>query len=211
MKFRFSTTIQILFLVIIIGLLAYFLGKKNGSVRIEDIALNEAIIKEIAELSTLEIHGTATIKNTNLQNDGSLSDNLKKLFLENTVNIAVPYVAKYGVNLQQQKISLSSQGKTITIQLPEPELLSYELILDKASASTKEGWFNTMSNEYYNSVQASLYTQTRNQMQNNTIYKKRTEEKIINILKNYYKPTGYSVNVSFGNKNIITTDSSLQK
>lgn len=211
MKFRFSTTILILLLVVIIGLLAYFLGKKNGSVKIENIALNESMIKEIAKLSTLEIRGTATIKNTNLQNDGSLSDNLKRLFLESTVNISVPYVAKYGVNMEQQKINLLPQGKVISIQLPEPELLSYELILNKASASTKEGWLNTLNSEYYNSVQASLYTQTKKQMQNNTIYKKRTEEKIIAILKNYYKPTGYSVNVSFGNKNIIATDSVMKK
>lgn len=139
MKLRFSNTILILLFVLIIGTLAYLLGKKNGSVKIENIALNEVLIKEIAELSTLEIHGTATIKNTNLQNDGSLSDNLKKLFLENTVNISVPYVAKYGVDLQQQKITLVPNGKVIMIQLPEPVLISYELILDKTNFSTKEG------------------------------------------------------------------------
>ena len=211
MKFRFSTAILVIVLAVIIGVLAYFLGKKNGSVKIENIALNEALVKEIAELSTLEVRGTATIKNTNLQNDGSLSDNLKKWFLENTVNISVPYIAKYGVNLQQQKINIIPQGKTVIIHLPEPQLLSYELVMDKENTITKEGWFITQNNNYYSSVQASLYTQTKNQMQNNTLYKQRTEEKIVAILQDYYRPVGYTVSVFFGDEHIIITDSTIKK
>ncbi|MDE1191536.1 MAG: DUF4230 domain-containing protein [Arachidicoccus sp.] len=210
MKFRFSTAVLVLILVIIIGLLAYFLGKKNGSVKIENIATNEAFIKEISELSSLEIHGTATIKNTNIQNDGSISDNLKKIFLENTVNISVPYIAKYGVDLQQEKINLFPNGKIIAIHLPEPKLLSYELVLDMATGITKEGWFASTNTDYYNAIQASLYTQTKKQMESNNLHKKQTEDKIVSILKEYYKPLGYSVSVQFGdNENIIITKDSL--
>lgn len=48
-------------------------------------------------------------------------------------------------------------------------------------------------------------------MQNSAIYKKRTEEKITDVLKNYYKPTGYNINVSFGSKNTAGADSILKK
>ncbi|HEY0298811.1 MAG TPA: DUF4230 domain-containing protein [Arachidicoccus sp.] len=204
MKFRFSTALLILCLVIIIGLLAYFLGKKNGSVKIENIVTNEVLIKQISELSSLEVHGTASIKNSNLANDGSISDNLKRMFMENTVNISVPFIAKYGVNLQNEKITLLAQAKSISIHLPEPQLLSYELLLDKVNADTKQGWLSSFTSDNYNAVEASLYKQTRSQLQNNSTYKKQTEEKILSILKDYYKPTGYNLQVQFGNEAIFT-------
>lgn len=193
----------ILFLIMVIGALAYFLGRKSGNVTVQNIATNDVIIKQIAELAGLEVQGTATIKHTNILNDGSFTDALKKVFVENTINISVPYIAKYGVDLQQQRVDIRQKNQTVTIHLPEPKLMSYELRMDKINASSKEGLLLTQNHDAYNAVQQSLYTKTRKELEGDATHISQAKEKIITILKQYYQPVGYKVNVSFGNETAI--------
>ena len=147
----------LMFVVLIFGIalavMAYFLGKKNGTKTIDSVAMNNVLIQQIAELSSLEVQGTASIKSTNIANDGSMTDELRKLFLEKTVNLTIPYVAKYGVDLEKQTVSIEEKNKQVYIVLPNPKLLSYELRMDKADAMTRQGLFESGNHENYKRVE----------------------------------------------------------
>lgn len=64
----------IVFLVLMVAIAFYFLGKKNGSSDItSDIVHNTTIVKQIAELSALEVNGVVQHKS---QQQGGQSGNL---------------------------------------------------------------------------------------------------------------------------------------
>jgi len=190
----------ILILVVIIALLAYFLGRKSGNVTVQQIVSNEVIVRKIAEFASLEVQGNASIRSSNLAKDGSFSDQMKKLFMENTITISVPYVAKYGVNLSEQKIRISEENKKATIYLPVPKLLSYELRLDRSNFTSAEGLFYSQSHEDFQRVEKNLYTATRASMENNSMHLENAKQKIMQVLHQYYQPTGFKVTVIFGSE-----------
>ncbi|MFT4092517.1 MAG: DUF4230 domain-containing protein [Niabella sp.] len=198
MRNRFSSFF-IFILIIVIGLLAYFLGKKNASKTIDSVAMNSVLIQQIAELSTLEVNGNASIKSTNIVNDGSLTDSFKKLLMERTLNINVPYTAKYGVDLGRQHINIEAKNKQVYIVLPDPVLLSYELHLDKSDAISREGLLETNDLNGYNRIMQKLYAQSKGQLDNNQAYKQQSKEKIRKIIEDYYSPMGFKVDVTFNN------------
>lgn len=203
---KIVTPLLLLLLVACIALLAYMLGRKSGNVTIENVATNNTIITQIAELSSLEVQGIATIKSTNLLNDGSLTDQMRKLLLENTINISVPYIAKYGVDLSGQAISVKEKDKVVHITLPEPRLLSYELRIDKADASIRKGRLLNASEAQYNEIQKRLYHQSRTQMEQNIAYKEQCVAKIKAILNDYYHPLQYTVDIRFApNDQLLNT------
>src|SRR5437762_3023824 len=67
---------------------------------------NYSFVREIAELASIEVSGTTTFTSSNVNNDGSFSDELKRLFLEKTVRLSVPYTAKYGVDLRERNLRI---------------------------------------------------------------------------------------------------------
>lgn len=201
-------TLIVIILVAAVAVLAYFLGRKNADVQVEHIATNNTIITQIAELSSLEVQGIATIKSTNLLHDGSLTDQLRKLLVENTTHVSVPYIAKYGVNLDKQQIRLKEQHKTVDIYLPRPGLLSYELRLDKVDASVRKGWLLQASEAQFSQIQKRLYTASKAQLAQNQVYQKQCEDKIRTLIMEYYRPLNYTVHIHFetGNQLIHSMD-----
>ncbi|MCF3108953.1 DUF4230 domain-containing protein [Niabella sp. CC-SYL272] len=189
--------VVILFCVAGIGILAYFLGKKNGTKTVDHIALNAAFVQEVAELASLEVQGSASIKTSNIANDGSLSDEFRKIFTEQTLNITVPYIAKYGVNLKAQQLTIEEKNKQVYIVLPVPQLLSYELRLDRADAMTRRGLLVNPGDASYSTVEKKLYTDTRKQMETYTLYIEQAKEKIRKVLEQYYAPMQYKVSIVF--------------
>lgn len=189
-----------LLLALIVGVLAYFLGKKNGTKSIDSLAMNNSFVQQIAELSALEVQGVASIKSTNIANDGSLADAFKKIFTERTFNIAVPYIAKYGVDLSKQKVNIEAKNHEVYIVLPEPQLLSYELRLDKADASVKKGLLEDGNEEAYNKVMKKLYLQSKTQLENNNAYKQQSREKIKKVIEDYYAPLNLKVDIKFSSE-----------
>ncbi|RQO31638.1 DUF4230 domain-containing protein [Taibaiella sp. KBW10] len=196
----------LLLLILMLGIaaLTYFIGRQSGSVKITHIATNELLIKQIAELSSLEVQGNAQIAQTNLTNDGSWTDAVRKLFIENTVTISIPYIAKYGVSMDTNDLKITQKDNVVSIHLPEPKLLSFEMRLDKANSSSTQGWMQAQSNDLYNQVQKKLYQQSRTEMEQSTKNKELAKEKIITILKSYYQPLGYQVELSFGSTQSIS-------
>ncbi|SEM08816.1 Protein of unknown function [Chitinophaga rupis] len=170
-------------------LLIFWLGKQFGSRSVsQQILSNSMIVREIAELASLEVQGVASHKRSNLENDGGWADNFKKMFLENTIWVSIPYQAKYGVDVNEKNFRVSVTDKKITVQLPAPHLLSYELRLDKMETANRKGWLLFQDDETYTDVQKKLYETSRAQLAGNTIYLQQSKDKIKKIITQYYQP-----------------------
>ncbi len=186
-------------ILFIIGI--FMLGRCSGSRNVnQQVLSNSLIVKEIAEMASLEVQGNASIKRSNVENSGEWTDNLKRLFAENTIWVTVPYTAKYGVDVNDQNFSVSQQKKLITVTLPAPSLLSYELQLDKMETANKKGWLMFSDDETYTDVQKKLYETSRDQLEQNGQYLEQCKEKIRKIMATYYAPLQYEVEVKFGDE-----------
>ena len=187
-------------LLILVALIygGYELGKRFGrnDVRSELIE-NYSFVREIAELASLEVDGVSTFKATNLANDGSVSDAMKRFFAEKTVTLSVPYVAKYGVDLRDSNMRIERVDSIIVIHLPMPKLLSYELRLDRMDANSREGVLYASKADLYMQYQQKLYTQGRQQLQTNAIYLRQTQEGIARLLQQYFAATGLQTRCIF--------------
>ena len=202
MKMRSIITVALLLLLA--TWLAFYLGKNQGSTSITTIATNEILIKEIAELAALEVHGNAQINQTNVGDDDGLWTAFKKALNEQTISINIPYIAKYGVKADSLNLKIKVEtDKTITIQVPEPQLLSMDFSLDKLTINSSEGWLKSQSFASFNKVQKKLFIETKAKLSESQKNKDLAKEKIVAILKNYYEPLGVKVRVQFGNENTI--------
>lgn len=185
-----------------LALLLFWLGKQFGSKSVhQSILSNNQIVREIAELASLEVEGVASVKRSNIINDGEWTSNLKKAFLENTIWVSIPYRAKYGVNIDGKNFHVSISDKKIAVNLPEPKLLSYELKVDKMETSNRKGWFLFQDDETYTDVQKKLYQESRAQLENNKLYVNQSKEKLARIIRQYYQPFlhDHELEVTFGN------------
>ncbi len=187
------------FLVLLVAAAFYFLGKKNGSGQIKtDIIQNTALIKQIAELGALEVNGSSNITVSNRGDNAGMWDKFKNYFAENTLQVAIPYQAKYGVDMTNQKMSINTKDSNAIIYLPQCKLLSLQLQLDKVNAISKTGVFNTITLEEYIGVQKQLYEACNSQLVSNATNLKLAKDNISAILQKYYAPLGLKVNCVFG-------------
>ncbi|CAL1517115.1 DUF4230 domain-containing protein [Chitinophaga sp. MM2321] len=176
-------------LLLLLAILIFWLGKRFGSTDIsQQVISNSTIVKEIAELASLDVQGTASIKRSNIENSGGWTDNLKKAFLENTVWVAIPYQAKFGVNIDNKLFKVEMTKQQIILHLPAPQLLSYELKMDRMETSNRKGWLLSQDDETYTEVQKKLYQTSRSQLENNAIYIEQSKEKIRKVMTQYYAP-----------------------
>lgn len=158
---------------------------------------NVALIKEIAELGALEVSGFTKLKSSNLEPESGVISRLKNYFGENTLNISIPFEAKYGVDMSDQKLIINTKDSTAIIYLPDCKLLSLQLRLDKAEAMSKTGVFRNATIEEYLAAQKNLYVNVNTTLQNNESYKKMARNHISFILQKYYAPLGYKVDCRF--------------
>lgn len=181
--------------------IVFWLGQRVGSRTVnEQILSNSVIVREIAELASLEVQGNAAIKRSNLTNDGGWADNLRKVFAENTVWITVPYTAKFGIDVNENNFKVYVDKEEVLVSLPAPELLSYELRLDQMETAAKKGWLMFSDDETYTDVQKKLYATSRDQMEKNNTYREQSKEKIRKIIAQYYAPFKLTVKLKFGDE-----------
>ena len=86
------------FLIILCMAILLFAGYQTGRIFTERtnetrLIQNYALVKEIAELASIEVKGTTSFISSNIANDGSFSDEFKRLLFENTVRLTVPFTA----------------------------------------------------------------------------------------------------------------------
>jgi Protein of unknown function (DUF4230) len=178
-----------LVILVLLAVLIFWLGKRFGSTNVsQQVISNSTIVKEIAELASLDVQGSASIKRSNIENNGDWTDNLKKAFLENTVWVTIPYQAKFGVNIDDKLFKVQMTDKKIILHLPAPHLLSYELKMDRMETSNRKGWLLFQDDETYTDVQKKLYQTSRAQLENNTLYIQQSKEKIRKVMEQYYAP-----------------------
>lgn len=193
---NFSLTV---FLVLLVAAAFYFLGKKNGSGQIKtDIVQNTDVIKQIAELGALEVNGITNIKISNKGDNSDMWEKFKNYFAENTLQVTIPFQAKYGVDINNQKMVIDTKDSTAIIYLPSCKLLSLQLQLDKVNAVSQTGLFNTITLDEYIIVQKQLYLECNKQLVNNITNIKLAEENIRFILQKYYAPLQLKVLCVFG-------------
>jgi len=192
----------IIWLVLVLTLvLVFWLGQRSGARIVNEQTLsNNLIVREIAELASLEVQGTATIKRSNLTNDGGWADNLRKVFAENTIWVTVPYTAKFGVNVNEQNFKVVMGEKNVLVSLPATQLLSYELRIDQMETANRKGWFMFSDDETYTDVQKKLYTTSRQEVEQNSTYRKQCQDRICKIIGQYYAPFNLTVKVKFGDE-----------
>lgn len=196
----------LLWLIIILAFVGiFFIGKQFGGKTVsQQVLSNSYIVREIAELASLEVQGNASIKRSNVEGDGSWSDNMKKAFMENTIWVNVPYTAKYGVNIDEKNFEVDVSQKKVIVHLPAPKLLSYELRIDRMETSNRKGLFISSNDDTYTDVQKKLYQTSREQMEQNITYLQQSKDKIKNVIARYYTPLDYEVQVKFGGDPAVT-------
>jgi Protein of unknown function (DUF4230) len=190
-------------LVLAFGAATYFLGKKNGSNQMTStVVQNVNLVQQIAELSALSVSGTTSAKLTNNSGSSGMWDKFKNYLAENTLQVTLPYEAKYGVELQNQKAKIDTKDKTIQVYLPKCKLLSLQLRLDKLETMNQTGLFASTTIADLTTAQKQLYQQAFDGLNNNQDYIKQAELQITNILKKYYEPLGYTVQCVFENTTV---------
>lgn len=188
--------------VVAVAIAFYFLGKKNGSGQVKtDIVQNVAIVQEIAQLASLEVNGSTNIKVSNKGESTAIWNKLKNYFTENTLQVSVPYEAKYGVDMRNQKMNIDTKAGTATIYLPAVKMLSMQLRLDKLESMQQTGIFSSVSIDAFIKAQKEMYAAANTTLASNAAYIKLAQENITQTLRRYYTPLGYDVNVIFEKSN----------
>ena len=185
--------------IIAVAIAFYFLGKKSGAGQTKtDIVQNVALVQEIAQLASLEVNGTTNIRISNKGQSSDLWNKVKNYFAENTLQVSVPYEAKYGVDMRNQKMTINTKAGTATIYLPPVKMLTMQLRLDKMESMQQTGIFSSVSIEEFVKAQKDMYAAANATLENNAAYIKLAEANIKNTLNKYYVPLGYKTNVLFG-------------
>ncbi len=194
----------LIFLVVLVAGAFYFLGKKSGSNNATiSMVENVDMIKQIAELSALDVAGTLNLKVSNKGEESGTWDKFKNYFAENTLQVNLPYDAKYGVDMSNQKLTIDTKAATATITLPHCKLMSLQVKIDKMETMTQTGLFASASMNDLVKAQKQLYTQALAKLENDSNYIKLAEQHITEIINNYYKPLGYKVNCVFEDVKIV--------
>lgn len=194
---RLISFLIVLTAAVIVGL---WIGRKQGQKDSQTVLIeNYAFVRDIAELSSLEVNGISTYKSSNTGEDDGLWSAVKKTLLEKSVNITAPYTAKYGVDLNDSNMHFERKDSVLLIYLPQPQLLSFELRLDRMETSNRKGWLMFQNDELYTGFQKRMYQQARTQLEQNTMYLHQSQEKICDILQRYFAPTGLRTQCVFGN------------
>ena len=195
MKNNFIT----IFLILLAAAAFYFLGKKNGADKtITTVVQNVALVKEIAQLASLQVNGMSNIKMSNKDSGDGVWNKFKNYFAENTLMVSVPYEAKYGVDMGNRKIIVDTKAGIATIYLPACRLMSMQLRLDKLESMNQTGLLNTTTISDFIKAQKQLYTTVGATLENNIGFIKLAEDNIRNTLGKYYAPLGYKIKCVFG-------------
>jgi hypothetical protein len=192
-----SNTVTI-FLIILVATAFYFLGRTNGAGKTKtSVVQNVALVKEIAQLASLQVNGSANVKMSNKDSGDGVWNKFKNFFTENTLQVSLPYEAKYGVDLSTHNVSIDTKSGIATIYLPPVKLMSMQLRIDKLESMNQTGLLNTTSIGDFVKAQKQLYATVSSTLETNNEFIKLAENNITHTLEKYYSPLGYKVKCVF--------------
>lgn len=185
----------ILLLLFVVYKVAFEWGKNEGK---NTFIQHYEIVKDIAELGALEVDGVAKYKATNKEEAATWSALINNIAFEKTVSLDIPYIAKFGIDLNKDTFTITNTEKSITVRLPEPILLSLEMKLDKVGNMQKSGLLVAEDSELYLKAQKELYLKTRSELEQSADKKERAKASLRKIFTKYFAPAGKEVVVVFG-------------
>ena len=189
-----------LVIILLIGLCMamYFLGKRSGTTEIKATIINNTqLVKQIAELSSLEVTGSTTAKITNVDSEDGVWNSMKNYFTENTLQVTIPYVAKYGVDVSKANVTIDKNDTAIIITLPPCKMLSLQLLLDRIELMNQTGLFAQTTIADMKRAQQQLYAASNSQLSNNAALLEKAKQHITEIYNQCYKSFGYKVVCNF--------------
>ena len=155
------------------------------------------MVKQIAELSSLEVTGSTTARITNVDNEDGIWNSMKNYFAENTLQVTIPYVAKYGVDVSKANVTINKNDTAIVITLPACKMLSLQLVLDKIEMMNQTGLFAQTTISDMKRAEQQLYAACNKQLSSNTALLEKTKQHITEIYNQCYKSFGYKVVCNF--------------
>jgi hypothetical protein len=189
-----------LIIILLIGLCMamYFLGKRSGTTEIKATIINNTqLVKQIAELSSLEVTGTTTAKITNVNSEDGVWNSMKNYFAENTLQVTIPYIAKYGVDISKTNVAINKNDTALVITLPACKMLSLQLVLDKIEIMNQTGLFAQTTIGDMKRAEQQLYAASNSQLSTNGALLEKAKQHITEIYNQCYKPFGYRVVCNF--------------
>ncbi|MBL7812329.1 MAG: DUF4230 domain-containing protein [Bacteroidetes bacterium] len=188
--------------LLIVGLfLGFLLGKWIGKRDITNIYTdNPEMVKQIAELSVLEVQGTSRLNQSNTDLNKSVWSDISDFFGERTLQLEVPYTAKYGVDLAKSDLKLKkTASRTLEITMEKPALRSFEMRLDKMQQFTKNGMFVFQKDDRMKLPVQKLYAETREKLSKHDDHLRECRNKIESVLSDYFKPLEVTVKIRWVN------------
>ncbi len=193
-----KSTYLVIILLIGLCMAMYFLGKRSGTTEIKATIINNTqLVKQIAELSSLEVTGSTTAKITNVNNEDGIWNSMKNYFAENTLQVTIPYVAKYGVDVAKANVTINKNDTAIIITLPACKMLSLQLLLDKIETMNQTGLFAQTTIGDMKRAQQQLYAVSNSQLSNNAALLEKAKQHITEIYNQCYQSFGYKVVCNF--------------
>jgi hypothetical protein len=186
----------VLWAILIVGVLAGFLlGKWRGKSESRDTFVdNPQLIKQIAELATLEVQGNAKLLESNTTVSKTFWNDLSDFLGERTLSVEIPYTAKYGTDLSKSDIEIVKKNKTtVKLELEKPALQSLELRVDKLQQFTKNGVFVFQKDDKLKMPIQKLYSETRKKLTENAENIKLAEAEVEKVINKFYATMGFEV------------------
>jgi hypothetical protein len=191
------TSIIILLLIALCAAM-YFIGRINGREEVKATIINNTqLMKQIAELSSLEVTGSTTAKITNSGNETGIWSSLKNYFAENTLQVTIPYITKYGVDISKSAFTVNYTDSSLIINLPPCKMLSLQLQLDKVETMNQTGLFARTTIADMKMAEQQLYNAASQELSSNGAMLEKAKQHIIEIYNQYYSAFGYRVVCNF--------------
>lgn len=189
----------VLLLLSMVGI--FFIGQRMGEKNLKTSFFTHIdMVKEIAELGSLEVKGVATVTLTNIEEENSWYSFIKKTFIEKTITLSMPYTAKYGVDMQNDVFNIVEKQTEIEVTLPSAKLLSFEAHLDQKQGMIQKGYFIFPDENAFRDAEQKLYTENKKKLEEDKENLKKAENKVKDIMEKYFKPFNKPVKVTFVQK-----------
>ena len=176
----------------------FFIGKNAGSNQTNlSVVQNMEMVKQIAELASLEVTGTTTVKLSNVSGDSWSWEQFKDYLFENTLQVIVPFSGKYGLVLGKDNIKIDTKDSIVTISFPAAKLLSLQLRLDQLQTMNQSGLFARTTIGDLVRAEKQMYLQVEANMMKRADFIQLSQKHIQDIFQKYYLPLGFHVKCEF--------------